>query len=79
VLDLATLEIHLSSNILMRDVLEEAEGGRGREKQADRKRGAWVNDLACLTAVLLAGRSGTSIIDFQQNILCIYTHEFAWT
>jgi hypothetical protein len=62
---LATLEIQLSSNIFMRDVGGRKERERERERKTDRKRATWVNDLACLTAVLLAGRSGTNNIDFQ--------------
>jgi hypothetical protein len=38
-------------------------GERGRDRE--RKREPWVNDQACLTAVVLAGRSGTDDIDFQ--------------
>jgi hypothetical protein len=40
--------------------------GGGRE--------TWVNDQACLTAVLLGGRSGTDNIDFQLSaVLTIAT------
>jgi hypothetical protein len=49
-------------------------GGRGSEIERERE----VNDLDCLTPLLLAERSGTNI-DFQPCAAHIYTHEFAWT
>lgn len=48
-----------------------------RKTEKERERETWVNDLACLTAVLLAGRSGTNNIDFQLSAahpMYIYTH-----
>ena len=69
--NLATLQIRLSSHVITR-----ARGGKERERERERE--PWVIDQACLTAVLLAARSGTDNIDFQLSA-ALAVARLAWT
>jgi hypothetical protein len=67
--NLATLQIRFSSYVITSVEGKKGEGG---------ERKPWVIDQACLTAVLLAARSGTDNIDFQLSA-ALTIARLAWT